>query len=215
MCTINPAEYQCRPAGFHSVLSGSTAAPGLCPGGIDTEIKFVVLAGRIGYILSGENLGIPVRQEGNRMLRRSRATWLALFLSTSTAIYAQTGQGTVTGSVTDTTGAIIAGVSVVVKNQNTGFVYNAVTTQEGVTAPYLNVGTYEVTFSAAGFKKLARRDVPIRSSETLGLDVSLEIGNVVESVEVSAERSVARNRDVHNRPPCIRDRIDYAADARR
>src|SRR2546425_6715739 len=45
---------------------------------------------------------------------------------------------------------------------------------------------YEVNFEAAGFKKLARKDIPIRSTETLGLDVSLEVGNVVESIEVSA-----------------------------
>jgi hypothetical protein len=81
---------------------------------------------------------------------------------------------------------MIAGVSVGVKNQNTGFTYNAVSTQEGVyRVPYLNVGMYEVTFSAPGFKKLTRRDVPIRSTETLGLDVSLEVGNLVESVEVT------------------------------
>jgi Carboxypeptidase regulatory-like domain/TonB dependent receptor len=111
----------------------------------------------------------------------------SLGLFTTGDVYAQTGQGTLTGSVTDTTGAIIAGVSVTIKNQSTGFVYNAVTTQEGIyRVPYLNVGIYEITFAAAGFKKVVRRDIQIRSSETLGLDATLEVGNVVESVEVSA-----------------------------
>ena len=41
-------------------------------------------------------------------------------------------------------------------------------------------------YEATGFKKLVRNDIPIRSTETLGLDVTLEVGNVVESVEVSA-----------------------------
>src|SRR5437899_9150260 len=121
------------------------------------------------------------------MRSRFQIVSASLLVSWATVVYAQTGQGTVTGSVTDTSGAIIPGVSLVVKNQNTGFVYNAVTTQEGIyRVPYLNAGTYEVTFEAAGFKKLARKDIPIRSTETLGLDVSLEIGNVVESIEVSA-----------------------------
>src|SRR5437867_3752002 len=116
------------------------------------------------------------------MLRSFLAAWLGI-----TAVHAQTGQGTLTGSVTDSSGAIIAGVSVVVRNQDTGFVYNAVTTQEGIyRVPYLNVGSYEVNFEASGFKKLARKDIPIRSTETLRLDVTLEVGTVVESVEVSA-----------------------------
>src|SRR5258706_9866791 len=120
------------------------------------------------------------------MLHPFRGAWLGIFLFWGAA-YAQTGQGTLTGSVTDSSGAIISGVSVVVKNQNTGFSYNAVTTQEGIyRVPYLNVGTYEITYAAAGFKKLARKDIPIRSTETLRLDATLEIGAVVESGEVSA-----------------------------
>ncbi len=121
------------------------------------------------------------------MLRPFRAAWLSIFLFWGTTVYAQTGQGTLTGSVTDSSGAIISGVSVVVRNQNTGFTYNAGTTQEGIyRVPYLNVGSYEITYEAPGFKKLARKDIPIRSTETLRLDVTLEVGNVVESVEVSA-----------------------------
>ncbi len=120
------------------------------------------------------------------MFRQLRGACLSIVLLVGVA-YAQTGQGTLTGSVTDTSGAVVANATVVVKNQNTGFVYNAVTTAEGIyRVPYLNVGTYEVNYEAPGFKKLTRRDIPIRSSETLGLDVTLDVGNVVESVQVSA-----------------------------
>src|SRR5215831_18691226 len=109
------------------------------------------------------------------MLRAFRG-WLSISFFCGTAVYAQTGQGMLTGSVTDSSGAIVSDVSVVVRNENTGFIYTAVTTQEGIyRVPYLNVGTYEVTFEAAGFKKLARRDIPIRSTETLRLDVTLEV----------------------------------------
>ena len=126
------------------------------------------------------------------MLRPSRSASLSMVLFSCAWVfsgtgYAQTGQGILTGSVTDSSGAIVTGVSVIVRNQNTGFVYNAVTTQDGIyRVPYLNVGSYEVTYEAPGFKKLARKDIPIRSTETLRLDVALEVGNVVESVEVSA-----------------------------
>src|SRR6266446_4394082 len=130
---------------------------------------------------------IPGARRAINMLRPFRAAWLSIFLFGAATVNAQTGQGTLTGSVTDSSGAIISGVSVIVRNQNTGFTYNAGTTQEGIyRVPYLNVGSYEITYEAHGFKKLARKDIPIRSTETLRLDVSLEVGNVVESVEVSA-----------------------------
>ncbi|MEX2261195.1 MAG: carboxypeptidase regulatory-like domain-containing protein [Bryobacteraceae bacterium] len=127
------------------------------------------------------------------MFRAFGSAWFSILLlagawiSSGPAIYAQTGQGTLTGSVTDTTGAVIAGVSVLVRNQNTGFTYNALTNQEGIyRVPYLNAGSYQIGYEVSGFKKLVRNDIPIRSTETLRLDVTMEIGNVVESVEVSA-----------------------------
>src|SRR5262245_41491404 len=127
------------------------------------------------------------------MFRLLRIAWATLFLfvtawvHSGTPVYAQTGQGILTGSVTDSSGALIPGASVLVRNQNTGFTYNAVTTQEGIyRIPYLNAGSYEVSFEASGFKKLVRNDIPIRSTETLRLDVSMEVGNVVESIKVSA-----------------------------
>ncbi|MBL8293709.1 MAG: TonB-dependent receptor, partial [Bryobacterales bacterium] len=127
------------------------------------------------------------------MLRQLRGACLGgLLLSgglgfLKTDAFGQTGQGSLTGSVTDSSGAMIPGATVVVRNQNTGFVYNAVATQEGIyRVPYLNVGVYEVTFEVQGFKKAVRNDIPIRSTETLRLDVTMELGNVVESVKVSA-----------------------------
>ena len=120
------------------------------------------------------------------MLRQLRNTGLGILMF-GIAVHAQTGQGTLTGSVSDSSGAMLPAATVVVKNQNTGFVYNAITTQEGIyRVPYLSVGTYEVAFEAQGFKKLVRNDIPIRSTETLRLDVTMEVGNVVESVKVSA-----------------------------
>ena len=154
------------------------------------------------------------------MVRLSHTTFLNVtlclgaWLFFASAAYSQTGQGTLTGSVTDTSGAIVSGVSVLVRNQNTGFTYNAVTTQEGIyRVPYLNVGSYEVAFEAAGFKKLARKDIPIRSTETLRLDVTLEVGRRSGIGRGIGGRSVAGNRNGHNGPPGDRNRVDYTADA--
>ncbi len=100
---------------------------------------------------------------------------------------AQTSQSTLSGTVTDATGASVTGAGVSGTNQATGFAYTAVTNEEGLyRVPYMNVGVYTITFEAPGFKKLVRTGVQVRATETLQLNVSLEIGNVVESVEVSA-----------------------------
>ena len=127
------------------------------------------------------------------MVRLLGRVSLSLFLLVAlvfsgAVVYAQTGQGTLTGSVTDSTGALIPAAAVVVKNQNTGFMYNAVTTRGRdlpCPVPECRLCT-KSAIEAAGFKKLVRNDIPIRSTETLGLDVTMEVGNVVESVEVSA-----------------------------
>ena len=57
--------------------------------------------------------------------------FLGLLAFTGAAVFAQTGQGVLTGSITDTSGAIIANVQVKVRNQSNNFLYTAVTTQEG------------------------------------------------------------------------------------
>ena len=125
-----------------------------------------------------------------RLLGRVSLSLFLLFgalVFSGAAVYAQTGQGTLTGSITDSSGAVVPAVAVVVKNQSTGFTYNGVTNEEGIyRVPYLNAGLYEVTYEATGFRRLVRNDVQIRSTETLGLNITLEVGNVVESVEVTA-----------------------------
>ncbi|HEY7533275.1 MAG TPA: carboxypeptidase-like regulatory domain-containing protein, partial [Nitrospiraceae bacterium] len=102
------------------------------------------------------------------MVRPFRGVSLSILLLLSVlsgaAVYAQTGQGILTGSVVDSTGALIPGVTVLVRNQNTGFTYNAVTNEEGIyRVPYLNAGSYQVTYESSGFKRLVRNDIPIRS----------------------------------------------------
>jgi len=100
---------------------------------------------------------------------------------------AQTGQGTIVGTVSDATGAVIPDVSVTSTNRDTRVNRATVTNAEGIyRIPYLNPGYYEINFEADGFKKLLRSNIQVRSSETVRVNVPLEIGNVVETVEVSA-----------------------------
>ncbi|MEZ5403687.1 MAG: carboxypeptidase regulatory-like domain-containing protein [Bryobacteraceae bacterium] len=107
--------------------------------------------------------------------------------ATATTLLAQTGQGAIVGGVTDSTGATIPGVTVHIRDKDTGFAYSPTTNDQGLyRQPYLNPGFYEMTFEAQGFKKLVRSNIQVRATETVRVNAVLEIGDVVESVEVSA-----------------------------
>jgi hypothetical protein len=118
-----------------------------------------------------------------------RATFL--LLAAGCSAYAQTGQGTIVGTVSDSTGAIVPGVQVRVTAKDTGFTYAPTTNDQGLyRQPYLNPGTYEITFEAQGFKKLVRTNIEVRSTETVRVDAQLEVGQVVESIEVGASATL-------------------------
>ena len=116
---------------------------------------------------------------------------LLLSLMASAFALAQTGQGTIVGTVNDSTGAIIPSVGVRITNTQTGFVHTATTNEEGLyRVPYLNPGMYEIAFESQGFKKFLRTNIQVRSTETTRVDVTLEVGTVVDTVEVGAAATV-------------------------
>ena len=113
---------------------------------------------------------------------------LAVLASLSSVAWAQTtGAATMVGTVTDTSGAVIAGAKVSVVNAEMGFTSEGTTNSEGYYyLPYLRPGTYNLTVEVAGFKKYVRNGIELRTNEQPRIDVALEIGNVAESVEVQA-----------------------------
>src|SRR4029450_2197092 len=101
--------------------------------------------------------------------------------------FAQTGQGTIVGLVTDSTSAVVTGATVTAKNPETGFTYTALTNDEGLYRMlYVNPGVYEIVYEARGFNKVTRRNILVRSTETARVDLMLEVGAVAESVDVKA-----------------------------
>src|SRR5436190_21365742 len=91
----------------------------------------------------------------------------ALILSlvlVGTAI-AQTGLGTITGIVTDPSGAVVANAPVEVKNTGTGVVYRPTTTDTGnYSVQQLPIGSYEVTVTVQGFKGFNRRGLTLSAA---------------------------------------------------
>jgi hypothetical protein len=107
--------------------------------------------------------------------------------------FSQTANGTITGSVNDASGAVIPGVSVEVKNTDTGVAFSTVTGETGnYTAPNLPPGTYSITATLPGFKKYDRTGVSLAAAQTIRLDVPLEVGGAGEVIQVDAEASLLK-----------------------
>ena len=111
----------------------------------------------------------------------------------SAGAYAQSDRGTITGTVTDPAGAVVANAPIEVKNSETGVVYQAATTATGnYTIPQIPVGTYEMSVTVPGFKKYVRQNIAIDVAQTARLDVGLEVGSSSESVTVTDQVSLLK-----------------------
>ena len=116
--------------------------------------------------------------------------WLAgLFLILSmglTVSRAQQNVGAVVGVVRDPSGAVVPNASLTVRSLATGVATEVKSNTEGAYAfPSVPIGEYTLTIRAVGFKTLERPAVRIVSSVTITLDVTLEVGLVSQSVEVT------------------------------
>jgi len=102
------------------------------------------------------------------------------------AVRAQTETGQITGTVTDPTGAVIAGATVIVRSPDTGAERTVTTTGEGLyTVANLQPGLYEVSVTAAGFTEQRLRAQVVVGQPT-GLDAQLGVGGSVGEVNVVA-----------------------------
>ncbi len=104
-------------------------------------------------------------------------------------LFAQTA--TITGAVTDATGAVIPAAKVTARNQETNVVRTAEAGEAGVyRIPNLTPGKYEVTFENAGFQVMKYSDLELTVGQTLTLDAKLALSGVTTVVEVSGEQVV-------------------------
>ncbi|MEK7407805.1 MAG: carboxypeptidase-like regulatory domain-containing protein, partial [Acidobacteriota bacterium] len=101
---------------------------------------------------------------------------------------AQESRGSILGRVLDPSGAVAAGAKVQALNVATNAGASSVTNQEGnYEIPYLLPGMYRVTAELAGFKRAVRENIELRVNDRMALDFTLEVGDVAESVVVTAE----------------------------
>jgi hypothetical protein len=121
-------------------------------------------------------------------MRRTLWALLAAFLGgLVTPAEAQQQLSGVQGTITDTTEAILPGVSVSIVNMATGLVRTTLTNSAGLyRVPGLEPGRYQVTAELAGFSRSVRKDVVLSVGATVGLNLRLEPGGLSETVDVAA-----------------------------
>src|SRR3954468_10015055 len=113
---------------------------------------------------------------------------LALLAGAASVASAQDFRGGITGRITDASGGRMPGVTVTVTNVATNVVSSTTTNGEGDYAVlFLNPGTYAIAAELSGFKKAVRQNLQVTVGEKLGVDVTLEVGTMSETVAVTAE----------------------------
>ncbi|MCX6636662.1 MAG: TonB-dependent receptor [Acidobacteria bacterium] len=111
---------------------------------------------------------------------------LLVVLALSCAASGQEVRASLTGTVTDSTGAAVAGAAVNVTSLATNAVATAKSNESGsFLTSYLAPGQYQMTVEAAGFKKFIRQNIVLQAGDRVRLDVSLEVGELTTSVTVS------------------------------
>jgi hypothetical protein len=106
----------------------------------------------------------------------------------SSVLMAQVNTGSITGTVADPNGAVVPGARVEARLETTGEVFQTVTSESGVyVLPTLPVGPYTLIVEKGGFKRVNRTNLEVRVAARITVDVALEVGDVQQSVEVTAE----------------------------
>ena len=101
--------------------------------------------------------------------------------------FAQSDRGTLTGTISDPAGAVIANAAIEAKNLATDAVYPAASSATGnYTVAQLPAGNYELTVTVPGFKKFIRSGLQVEVAATVRIDAVLEVGSNTESVTVEA-----------------------------
>jgi hypothetical protein len=112
-------------------------------------------------------------------------TWLACLLLFALAAYGQDNNGSITGTIKDSTGAVAPNVTVDLRNVDTNAVFHGGTSNTGNYVIPVPAGRYELTVSAPGFKKYVGTNVAVQTATDTRLDVLLEVGSVTDVITIT------------------------------
>src|SRR5207245_4689883 len=102
--------------------------------------------------------------------------------------FAQVNTATISGTVHDASGAVLPGVGVAIRNQDTGISRTVTTNETGrYSAPALGLGNYQVTAQLQGFQSQVRSGIALTVGREAVVDFTLAVGAVTQTVEVTGE----------------------------
>src|SRR5579863_671801 len=118
--------------------------------------------------------------------------WIVAFVLAAAAVYGQSIYATLTGEVSDSTGAVIPGANVTLRNEASGDVRKTVTNSDGyfsfVSFP---TGTYTVDVEASGFEKYEQKGLSFTGAENRTLsNIVLTVGSAAQTVEVAGATDI-------------------------
>jgi hypothetical protein len=122
--------------------------------------------------------------------RRFPTVWFAFIVMLFSANVAAWGQdnATITGTVSDTTGAIVTNAAISITNPSTGQSRKATSNSAGeYRFPNVGVGHYTLEASAPGFEKFTKTDIIVNVAQTLQEDVAFKVGSTADTVTVAAD----------------------------
>lgn len=124
--------------------------------------------------------------------------------------WSQTTSGSIAGAIVDSQGAVIQGVSVSAQEVEQRFTLNAKTDEMGrFVFTQVPPGTYVIRAEQAGFKKLERPGVVVNANDKLALeDLRMEVGQLTESVEVSANAVLLQTESAERSATLVSTQID-------
>ena len=127
-------------------------------------------------------------------MKRALLLLCILFLM-AMAVIAADPTGSISGTVTDSSGASVAGAKVTVVSIATGLTRNAVTSEGGAyLVPLVPVGGYSVSIEKSGFRRYEQRGIQVRADATGLVDVVLQLGATTETVTVEANAEMVETR---------------------
>ncbi len=112
---------------------------------------------------------------------------LIIVLSVTALAANAQNNASISGSVLDTTGAIVPGVTVKLTSHEQGVVRNSLSNEAGVYQfSFLAAGVYDIEVAVPGFKTLLQKDITLAVAQNLRRDFKLEVGDIAENVTVAA-----------------------------